>query len=107
MGLLGALVGGSLGFMLGGPLGAMIGGALGFRVGDPTPGQMGMGRGANIIGRCPSCHNRVVFQPNEPLICPHCNQMVFGKAPDPLSRRVEEVLATGQCAACGAQITSD
>lgn len=33
MGLLGALVGGTVGFMLGGPLGAMIGGGLGAQVG--------------------------------------------------------------------------
>jgi len=41
MGLLGALVGGSIGFMLGGPLGAIILGALGSQVGD-RPGFFGI-----------------------------------------------------------------
>ena len=42
------------------------------------------------------------------LICPHCSRILFGAWPYLLSRKkAEEVLATGQCAACGAQIISD
>jgi len=36
MGLLGTLVGGSLGFMMFGPLGAILGGAIGSNIGEPT-----------------------------------------------------------------------
>lgn len=36
MGLLGTLVGGSLGFMMFGPLGAIVGGAIGANIGEPT-----------------------------------------------------------------------
>ncbi len=49
MGLLGALVGGSLGFMMGGPIGALIGGSLGSRLGEN--GSAGRAHpGARIYG---------------------------------------------------------
>ena len=44
MGLLGTLVGGSLGFMMFGPLGAILGGAIGSNIGEPT------GRGTTQYG---------------------------------------------------------
>jgi DnaJ like chaperone protein len=47
MGLLGTLVGGSLGFMMFGPLGAILGGAIGSNIGEPT------GRGTTPYGQIP------------------------------------------------------
>lgn len=44
MGLLGTLVGGSLGFMMFGPLGAIVGGAIGANIGE-GPGRPGYGGG--------------------------------------------------------------
>jgi DnaJ like chaperone protein len=84
MGLLGALVGGGIGFMLGGPLGAMIGGALGSQVGEPVwhggAGQLG-GRPGRLLGRCPSCGKIVSFDADEDhLVCPRCHAQLHTAA---------------------------
>ena len=47
MGLLGTLVGGSIGFMFGGPLGAVIGGAFGSQWGAHSNGDAPGGRTAS------------------------------------------------------------
>ncbi len=73
MGLLGALVGGSLGLILGGPIGAMIGGAIGLQIGDPSPAELrGIGGGRRLYGRCGACGASVSFAPDEPLVCGVC-----------------------------------
>jgi len=73
MGLLGALVGGSIGLLIGGgPIGAVIGGILGYKVSDEIPGSLGGRQGQHLVGRCSSCKKVVSFQMGEALVCPHC-----------------------------------
>jgi DnaJ like chaperone protein len=52
MGLLGAVIGGSIGLILGGPLGAVLGGVLGGYLNDPAPEQfLGRGQGSGTARR--------------------------------------------------------
>lgn len=87
MGLLGALVGGTVGLLLGGPLGALVGGALGAGVADPTPEQIGgRPRRQRYYGRCPRCG--AIFQLDEgrPLACPNCAADLHARPGDPLEQ---------------------
>jgi DnaJ like chaperone protein len=73
MGLLGALLGGSLGFLLlRGPLGLVLGGILGYHLGDAGLDLSGTGRRQMLRGRCPNCQRNISLSLAEPLVCPHC-----------------------------------
>ena len=80
MGLLGALVGGSIGFMFGGPLGAVIGGAFGSQWGEGFGPKQQHGDPRRMVGRCPACGKVVSFAPGEQLICSNCGAHLSGGA---------------------------
>jgi len=86
MGLLGALVGGTVGLILGGPLGALVGGALGASVADPTPEQVGGARPRRLYGRCPRCATVFEIDESRPLACPRCAADLRAAPGDPLEQ---------------------
>ncbi len=87
MGLLGALVGGTVGLMLGGPLGALVGGALGSAMSDPTPEQLGAPpRRQRLYGRCPRCGTVFALEEGAAPACPRCAADLRSGPGDPLEQ---------------------